>query len=67
MSKVTIRHSRLSRYSSLAMMLLGVFTLLFISGFFGIILVVIGYLMYRFYSRQNKVAQAASGSASERS
>ena len=48
MAKVTVRHGRLSYYSSLLMIALGLVTLLFISGFFGLILIVVGALMYRF-------------------
>jgi len=51
MAKVKIKHSRLSRGSSLGMILLGVLTLLFVSGFAGLIMIVIGFVMYRFYRR----------------
>ena len=51
MAHVKIKHSRLSRGSSLGMVLLGVFTLLFVSGFVGLILIVIGLVMYWFYRR----------------
>ncbi len=54
MAKVTVRHSRLSRYSSIGMILLGVFTLLFVSGFFGLVLIIIGSVMYWFYGRQTR-------------
>ncbi len=58
MAKVTVHHNRLTRYSSIGMMLLGLFTLLFVSGFIGIILIIIGYVMYTYYRRQTRVAQA---------
>ncbi|MDA4115894.1 MAG: hypothetical protein OK442_05005 [Thaumarchaeota archaeon] len=51
MAQVKIKHSRLSRGSSLGMILLGVLTLLFVSGFFGLILIAIGLVMYWFYRR----------------
>ncbi len=54
MAKVTVRHSRLSRYSSIGMVLLGVFTLLFVSGFYGLVLIIIGAVMYWFYGRQTR-------------
>jgi hypothetical protein len=61
MAKVKVHHDRLTRYSSIGMMLLGLFTLLFVSGFFGIILIVIGYVMYRYYRRQSKRTSEGSG------
>jgi len=66
MSKVTVKHSRLSRGSSLGMILLGVITLLFVSGLVGLILIAIGGVMYWFYRRQTKAsdAEAAASSAS---
>jgi hypothetical protein len=67
MAKVTVKHSRLSRGSSFGMILLGVFTLLFVSGFIGIILIVIGFVMYQIYRRQTVrsqvVTEASSGSS----
>jgi hypothetical protein len=51
-----VRHSRLSRNASLGMIILGVLTLLFVSGFVGLILILIGALMYWFYRRQTRVA-----------
>lgn len=59
MAKVTVHHNRLTRYSSIGMMLLGVFTLLFVSGFIGVVLIVIGYVMYTYYRRQTRAAQAS--------
>jgi hypothetical protein len=47
-----MRQSRLSRNSSLGMIALGVFTLIFLSGLVGLILIVIGVIMYQFYRRQ---------------
>jgi len=52
MAKVKVHHDRLTRYSSIGMMLLGLFTLLFVSGFIGLILIVAGYVMYWYYRRQ---------------
>jgi len=56
MAKVTVRHNRLSYYSSLLMILLGLVTWLFINGIFGIILVLIGLAMFWFYRRQTRPA-----------
>ena len=59
MAKVTVRHNRLSRYSSLVMILLGLFALLFVSGFYGLIITTIGVVMFWFYRRQSRdVARA---------
>ena len=64
--KVTVRHSRLSRGSSIGMILLGVLTLLFVSGFVGLILILVGLVMYWFYRRQTKgEARSAPGSRSK--
>lgn len=68
MAKVTVKHSRISRGSSIGMLLLGVITLLFVSGFFGLILIAVGGVMYWFYRRQSKVSagggpQVAKGAA----
>ena len=63
MSQVKVRHSRLSRNSSLGMIILGVITLLFVSGFVGLILIVIGAVMYQVYRRQTKSALPATGLA----
>ena len=41
------------------MILLGVFTLLFISGFYGLILTLVGVVMFWFYRRQSGGPQAA--------
>jgi hypothetical protein len=64
MAKVKVHHDRLTRYSSIGMMLLGLFTLLFVSGFVGIILIVIGFVMYRYYRRQSMRALGSSGGPS---
>jgi hypothetical protein len=63
MAKVKIKHSRLSRGSSIGMILLGVLTLLFVSGFVGLILIAIGAVMYWFYKRgmRNSVTSSGSG------
>jgi hypothetical protein len=57
----TVRHSRLSRSSSLGMILLGVVTFLFVSALIGLILMAIGVLMFWFYRRQTRDALAGSG------
>ena len=67
MATKTVRGSRLSYYSSVFMMLLGAFTFLFVDWFVGLILIVVGYLMYRFYRRQRTrslaIAESSAGSA----
>jgi hypothetical protein len=66
MAQVKIKHSRLSRGSSLGMMLLGVLTLLFVSGFVGLCLIAVGLVMYWFYQKgmRNSLV-AAKNSAQE--
>jgi hypothetical protein len=65
MARVRLEHDRLSRYSSIAMILVGVFTLLFVSGFFGLIITIVGVVMWWFYRRQARAtAQRAAGPAS---
>ena len=59
--KVVVQHDRLTRFSSIGMMLLGLFTLLFVSGFIGLILIVAGYVMYRYYRRQTLRALQGTG------
>jgi 4-hydroxybenzoate polyprenyltransferase len=54
MAKVTVRHNRLSRFSSVAMMLLGIVTLLFVNSPAGIALTAIGLVMYFFYRRGSR-------------
>jgi hypothetical protein len=61
MAEVRVHHNRLTRYSSIGMMVLGLFTLLFVSGFVGLILIVIGYVMYRYYRRQTVRALQGTG------
>jgi hypothetical protein len=63
MAKVTVRHSRLPRYSSILMMALGVFTWLFVNGIGGAIIFLIGLAMYWLYRRQSRVPRASSGAA----
>jgi cytochrome c-type biogenesis protein CcmH/NrfF len=58
MAKVTVHHDRLSRYSALLMILLGIVTWL-LYGFPGVVIIVVGVIMYWFYLRQTKVAQAS--------
>jgi len=60
MAKVTVRRGGLSYYSSLLMIALGVVTLLFVSGFFGLVLIVIGVLMYRYARKGARVPEAPS-------
>lgn len=62
MAKVTVRHSRLSRYSSMGMILLGVLTWLFVNGILGPILLVIGLVMFWFYRRESRGAPSSQGS-----
>ena len=54
----TVPRSRLSRYSSIGMMALGIVTLLFVSILVGMILTGIGLLMYFFYRRLERRSQA---------
>ena len=61
MANVKIRHSRLSRNSSLGMVGLGVITFLFVSAGVGILIMIVGMVMFWFYRRQTR----PSGSASE--
>ncbi len=51
MAKVTVHHDRLSRYSALLMILLGIVTWFFY-GFPGVVIIVVGIIMYWFYRRQ---------------
>lgn len=62
MDKTTVRGSRLSSYSSVLMMLLGIVAFLFVDWRLGIVLIVVGYVMYRFYLRQRKRSQAGMDS-----
>jgi|HubBroStandDraft_6_1064221.scaffolds.fasta_scaffold322657_3 hypothetical protein len=57
MAKVTVQHDRLSRYSAILMILLGIVTWFFY-GFPGVVIIVVGFIMYWFYLRQTRVAQA---------
>jgi hypothetical protein len=59
MAKVTVHHDRLSRYSALLMILLGVVTWFFY-GFPGVVIIAVGLIMYWFYLRQTRVAQASA-------
>ncbi len=61
MANVKIRHSRLSRNSSLGMIGLGVITFLFVSAGVGIILMIVGLVMFWFYRRQTRAAVSESG------
>jgi hypothetical protein len=60
MAKVTVRHNRLSRFSSVAMMLLGIVTLLFVNSPAGIALTAIGLVMYLVYRRGSRPTGADS-------
>ncbi|MGH9917888.1 MAG: hypothetical protein ACRD6W_03300 [Nitrososphaerales archaeon] len=57
MAKVTVQHDRLSRYSALLMIGLGLVTWFFY-GFPGVVIIVVGLIMYWFYRRQSRVGQA---------
>jgi uncharacterized membrane protein len=59
MAKVTVQHERLSRYSALLMIVLGLVTWFFY-GFPGLIIIAVGLAMYWFYRRQTARAQMAS-------
>lgn len=59
MTKVTVQHDRLSRYSALLMILLGVVTWFFY-GFPGVIIIGVGLLMYWFYRRQTRLAHSGT-------
>jgi len=63
MAKVTVKHSRLSRGSSLAMILLGLFAFLFLSGFIGLVIMGVGALMYWFYRRQMRATVVSPSSS----
>jgi hypothetical protein len=52
MSKVTVKHGRLSSFSSIAMILLGIMTYFFVNSIGGIVLTVLGIAMYLFERRQ---------------
>ncbi len=62
MPQVGVRRSRLSLYSSVGMMGLGIITLLFVSILVGMILTAIGLLMYFFYRRLERRSQARAAS-----
>lgn len=65
MAKVTVHHDRLTRYSSLLMIALGVLTWVFVNGQLGAVLAVIGLLMYWIYRRQSaRPPPRASGTIS---
>jgi hypothetical protein len=66
MSEVTVRHSRLSRGSSLGMILLGVFTFLFVSGIAGLGIILVGLAMYWFYRRQTRGPAPKSAPGAEK-
>jgi hypothetical protein len=52
MSKVTVKHGRLSSFSSIAMILLGIITYFFVNAIGGVVLTVLGFGMYLFERRQ---------------
>jgi len=58
MANAKVRGTRLSRNSSLGMTLLGVITFLFVSALIGIILIVVGLVMFWFYRRNSARSQA---------
>ena len=51
MARATIHHNRLSRYSSLLMIALGVVSYFFVSRALGAVLAAIGFAMYAVYLR----------------
>jgi hypothetical protein len=63
--KVTVRHNRLSGFSSIAMALLGVLTYLFVNSVAVFIITMLGVAMYLFYRRMNPGPRAASKRARE--
>ncbi len=63
MAKATVRPSRISRSSSIGMILLGAITFLFVSALIGLILLAIGFVMFWYYRRQTRASQAAQASA----
>jgi hypothetical protein len=63
--KVTVRHNRMSGFSSIAMALLGVFTYLFVNSVAGFIITILGVAMYLFYRRMNPGPRAARKRARE--
>lgn len=64
MAKVRVQHDRLTRYSALLMIALGVLTWLFVNGELGGVLAVIGLVMYWIYRRQSpRAAPRKSGTS----
>lgn len=59
MAKVTVRHNRLSRYSSIGMIVLGLIAFFFY-GFPGLVIIAIGVVMYWFYRRQSGATPSRS-------
>lgn len=59
MADLTVRHSRLSYFSSVGMMLLGLVTLFFVNSQAGLALTVLGLVMYLVYRRQSPRSQAS--------
>ncbi len=51
MARVTVRRSRLSSYSSILMVALGIVTYLFVNPPAGLVLIALGAIMYLFYRR----------------
>ncbi len=64
MARVTVRRSRLSSYSSLLMVALGIVTYLFVNPPAGIALMALGGIMYLFYRRLSGRQRPAAGAAS---
>ena len=60
MADVTVRHNRLSYFSSVGMMMLGVLTLFFVNSQAGLALTVLGLVMYFIYRRQSARSRASS-------
>lgn len=63
MANSTVPRSRLSHYSSLLMMALGIITILFVSILVGTILTAVGIAMYLFYRRLQRRSRAAQAAA----
>jgi Ca2+/Na+ antiporter len=61
MARATVHHNRLSRYSSLLMIALGLVTYFLVSRELGVALAAIGFLMYAVYLRLNAPRKSEAG------
>lgn len=52
----TVRHSNLSRNSSIGMIVLGLLTFLILSWLIGLVMMAVGLVMYWFYRKQTRAA-----------